>query len=87
MGDKGLFYHEQHYEAALQNIDVMLAFGDSRSAAYLLLLALFCIKGRGDPGAWNLAGLAAILCVELGIHRKSTLSETLLKMQLDLRIF
>jgi hypothetical protein len=87
MGDKGIYYPDQHYEAALQNLDAMLGLGDSRSAAYILLLALYCLKGPGDAGAWSLAGLAVRLCIESGLHRIPATSEVTIERELDVRIF
>lgn len=87
MGDTGPFYADQHYEAALQNLDAVLELGDSRSAAYLLLLALYCLRRPRDPGAWTLAGLAVRLCVELDMHRKDRKGEITIERELDVRIF
>ena len=64
-----------------------MELGDSRSVTYLLLLALFCLKGASTPGAWTMAGLAMRLCIELGMHRKSPNSELSLDKELDTRIF
>lgn len=58
IGDNGMFFAERHYEAALQNMDAVLAFQDMRSITYIFLLALYCLRGPRDPGAWTLAGLA-----------------------------
>lgn len=87
MGEVGPFYAEQHYEAALQNLDAVMELGDSRSVVYLLLLSLFCLKGASSPGAWTMAGLAMRLCIELGMHRKSPKSERTIETELEARIF
>ncbi|RDW66373.1 hypothetical protein BP6252_10008 [Coleophoma cylindrospora] len=88
MGDTGFFYTDQHYEAALQNLDAVLELGDARSAAYLLLLALYCLRRPRDPGAWTLAGLAVRLCIELDMHRKPhNNSEITMERELNVRIF
>ncbi len=87
MGDPGPFYTEQHYEAALQNLDTILELGDSRSAAYLCLLALYCLRGPGAPAAWTLAGLAVRLCIELGMHSKARMTEVTMESEINVRIF
>lgn len=87
MGDKGIFYADQHYEAAIQNMDEIISLGDSRSVTYLLLLALYCLKGTGAAAAWTLAGLSVRLCIELGMHRKPVAGEITIKNQLEARVF
>jgi hypothetical protein len=84
-GESGTFFADHHYEAALQNMDAVLALGDTRSVAYLLLMALYCLRGPRDPGAWTLTGLAVRLCIELGLHRKS--NQVSMERELQVRIF
>jgi hypothetical protein len=60
---------------------------DARAAVYLLLLALYCLRGPRDPGAWTIAGLAVRLCIELGLHRKSVTGEISMERELEVRIF
>lgn len=86
-GETGSFYADQHYEAALQNMDTVLELNDTRSIIYLLLTALYCLRGPKDPAAWTLAGLAVRLCIELGLHRKSGSREVTMKSELDVRLF
>jgi hypothetical protein len=86
-GDAGEYYPEQHYDAALQNMDAVLDLRDGRSVVYLLLLALYCLRGPKDPGAWTIAGLAVRLCIELGLHKKSTTDEVSMGRELEVRIF
>lgn len=66
-------------------MDAVLALGDTRAVAYLVLMALYCLRGTRDPGAWTLAGLAVRMCIELGLHRKS--NEVSLERELQIRIF
>lgn len=68
-------------------MDAVLELRDTRSVAYLLLMALYCLRVPRDPGAWTLSGLAVRLCIELGLHRKSTRNEVSLERELQLRIF
>jgi hypothetical protein len=87
MGDPGPFYTDQHYETALKNLDAILELGDARSATFLLLLALYCLKGTKNVGAWTLAGLAVRLCIELGLHRETRTNGITIEKELDVRIF
>jgi hypothetical protein len=86
-GETGDFYSVQHYDAALQNMDAVLGLKDARSIVYLLLLALYCLRGPRDLGAWTVAGLAVRLCIELGLHKKSTIEEVSMERELEVRIF
>ena len=89
MGETGPFFADQHYEAALENLDAILELGDSRSVAFLLLLSLYCLKGPRNryPDAWTLAGLSVRLCIELGMHRMSRESGITMEKELDIRVF
>lgn len=82
-----MFFTEQHYDAALQHMDAVLELRDSRAVAYLLLMALYCLRGQRDPGAWTLAGLAVRFCIELGLHRKSVQNQVSMDSELNKRIF
>lgn len=82
-----MFYTDQHYDAALQHMDAVLELRDSRSVTYLLLMALYCLRGQRDPGAWTLAGLSVRFCIELGLHRKSVQSQVSMESELNKRIF
>ncbi|KAI1774282.1 fungal-specific transcription factor domain-containing protein [Hypoxylon cercidicola] len=86
-GETGDFFAEQHYEAALEHMDDMLELKDTRSISYLFLMALYCLRAPRDPGAWTLAGLAMRLCIELGIHRRSSSSDVSIESELNKRIF
>jgi hypothetical protein len=66
-GETGNFFSDQHYEAALQHMDDILEFRDTRALSYLLLLAIYCLRSPRDPGAWNFARLAMTPCIELGL--------------------
>lgn len=48
----GNFFSDQHYDAAVANMDVILEMRDSRSLNYLLLMAIYCTRAPRDPGAW-----------------------------------
>jgi hypothetical protein len=71
----------------LDNIDIVLALRDQRSVQILLLLALYCLRGAKNPGAWTLAGLAVRQCIELGLHRKTAGDEVTMEKELKARIF
>jgi hypothetical protein len=86
-GETGSFFADQHYEAALQNMDAVLELNDTRSIIYLLLMALYCLRGPKDPAAWTLAGLAVRNCIELGLHRKSPAGKITMERELDVRLF
>jgi hypothetical protein len=75
-GETGSFFADQHYEAALQNMDAVLELNDTRSIIYLLLMALYCLRGPKDPAAWTLAGLAVRNCIKLGLHRNPLLERS-----------
>ncbi|KIW05924.1 uncharacterized protein PV09_03117 [Verruconis gallopava] len=87
IGEPGDFHADQHYEAALQHVDFVLALRDIRSVQILLLLALYCLRGSRNPGAWTLAGLAVRQCIELGLHRKSSHDEITIEKELNARAF
>jgi len=53
----------------------------------LLLLALYCLRGVKNPGAWTLAGLAVRQCIELGLHRKASGNEVTMEKELKAPIF
>lgn len=86
IGETGPFWPEQHYEIALVHMDAVLSLSDTRSVTYLLLMAMFCLRGK-DPTAWTLAGLAVRLCIELGLHRKACDNKVTMKKELDVRLF
>ncbi|RDW58443.1 hypothetical protein BP5796_12373 [Coleophoma crateriformis] len=86
-GETGEFFTSQHYEAALKHMDAILELRDLRSVTYLLLMALYCLRAPKDPGAWTLAGLAVRLCIELGLHRRSSRNKISLKQELEKRTF
>jgi len=48
----GAFCSEQHYEAALGQMDEMLMLRDGRTVDYLTLLALNCTRVLRDSDAW-----------------------------------
>jgi hypothetical protein len=68
-------------------MDTVLALRDIRAVQILLLLALYCLRGSRNPGAWTLAGLAVRQCIELGLHRKSPYLEVSMEKELSVRIF
>lgn len=86
IGETGPFWPVEHYEAALMYMDAVLSLNDTRSVTYLLLMALFCLRGK-DPTAWTLAGLAVRLCIELGLHRKSCDNKITMEKELEIRLF
>lgn len=68
-------------------MDTVLALRDIRSVQILLLLALYCLRGSRNPGAWTLAGLAVRQCIELGLHRATPNIEISLERELNIRLF
>jgi hypothetical protein len=48
----GAFCSEQHYAAALGQMDEMLMLRDGRAVDYLTLLALYCARALRDSDAW-----------------------------------
>lgn len=52
-GESGNYFCDQHYNAALSNIDEVLEYRDTRAVTYLLLLAIYCLRAPRDPGAWQ----------------------------------
>ncbi|KAH6669955.1 fungal-specific transcription factor domain-containing protein [Halenospora varia] len=83
----GLYFPERHYEVAIENRDVILRFGDTRSLTYLLLLGQHCLRMPKDPGPWTYIGLAMKMCIELGLHRRRRSSKMSLKSELNKRLF
>ena len=87
VGESGDFRCEDHYEAALHNADALLANPDIRSIQYLVLLALYCLRGPKSVRSWTLAGLAVRLCIELGLHRGSTDTKITMENEIRKRVF
>ncbi len=48
----GVYFPEKHYDAAFDNREVILRFGDTRSLTYLMLLGQHCLRMPKDPGPW-----------------------------------
>jgi hypothetical protein len=49
---RGVYFPEKHYEAAFDNREIILQFGDTRSLTYLMLLGQHCLRMPKDPGPW-----------------------------------
>ncbi|KAF2494129.1 hypothetical protein BU16DRAFT_619297 [Lophium mytilinum] len=64
------FKPESHYAAALKHLDEILQFRDTRSVCTLMLLAVYCLRASGDPGAWAYSRLAMLNAIDLGLHRQ-----------------
>ncbi|RDW76111.1 hypothetical protein BP5796_06932 [Coleophoma crateriformis] len=86
-GEAGPFYPEMHYNEALQHLDEILRFHDTRSIITLLLLAIYCLRAPGGPGAWTYVGLAMRICIDLGLHRKVRKERMGLEAEMRKRIF
>jgi hypothetical protein len=86
-GMMGNFFCDQHYEAAVENIDTILEMQNSHSLSYLLLMAVYCLRAPRDPGAWTHTGLAMRLCIELGLHRRQKHRVLSIEAEMDKRRF
>ncbi|OAL47779.1 hypothetical protein IQ07DRAFT_681933 [Pyrenochaeta sp. DS3sAY3a] len=87
IGDTGDFHAESHHEAAVRNIETVLAPRDIRSIQYLTLLALYCLRGPRSASAWTLGGLAMRQCIEMGLHRSPRDGEVCLDGEIRSRVF
>jgi hypothetical protein len=86
-GETGDFNAEAHHEAAFRNIETVLALRDIRSIQYLILLALYCLRGPRSASAWTLGGLAMRQCIEIGLHRSPRDGEVCLDGEIRNRVF
>lgn len=86
-GEMGNFFSDQHYEAAVENLDSILEMRDSQSLNFLILMAVYCLRAPRDPGAWTHTGLAMRLCIELGLHRRQKHRSFSLEGEMDKRRF
>ncbi|KAI9734555.1 MAG: hypothetical protein M1834_002156 [Cirrosporium novae-zelandiae] len=71
-GKAGGFYPEKHHAVSLRNLDGILQFHDTRAIQTLLLLAIYCLRAPTGPGAWFYVRLAMLICIDLGLHRRTT---------------
>jgi hypothetical protein len=72
-GETGSFRSENHYRSAMALLGEILALSASvQTVQILLLLAMYGLRAPRGPGAWPLVGIAMRMCIELGMHRKST---------------
>jgi hypothetical protein len=86
-GEAGPFFPEMHYDAALTHLDEILQFHDIRSIITLLLLAIYCLRAPGGPGAWTYIGLAMRICTDLGLHRRTRKERLDVETEMRKRIF
>jgi hypothetical protein len=65
---------ESHHARAMQELDLVLAYGGLDSLQAILLLCQYrqgsSIKDN-SASMWHLVGIAARICLELGLHRES----------------
>ncbi|PVH96033.1 hypothetical protein DM02DRAFT_632338 [Periconia macrospinosa] len=87
-GQSGAFYAEEHYTAALQELQEILQYHDIRSVQFLLLLAIHDLRAPKGPGAWTHVGLAIRICIDQGFHRQhKALFASLADLELRKRVF
>jgi hypothetical protein len=86
-GEAGPLFPEMHYDAALTYLDEILQFHDIRSIITLLLLAIYCLRAPGGPGAWTYIGLAMRICIDLGLHRRTRKERLDVETEMRKRIF
>ena len=87
-GETGDYFPERHHAAALQNLDPILRFHDTRSVVFLALLAVYCLRSPRGPGAWTYVGLAMRIAIDLGLHRQtSAMNYFSLDVEMRKRIF
>lgn len=83
-GESGVFQVKRHYAAATQSLEVLLAYNDCRTIQALMLMAIYCLREPGGPGAWTFSRMALLLAIEHGLHRQ-TRALSQLKMESELR--
>ncbi|KAK9417016.1 putative Transcription factor domain-containing protein [Seiridium unicorne] len=86
-GETGDFFPEHHFDQALKNLDDILRLHDIRSVQFLLLLSIYSLRSPKGPGAWTYTGLAMRTCIDLGMHRKTQKSRSLLEHEMRKRVF
>lgn len=52
MGEVGSFFPDRHHAAALENLDEIMRYHDTRTITVLLLLGIYCLRCPEPPGAW-----------------------------------
>jgi hypothetical protein len=87
-GESGDFQVKRHYAAATQSLDAMLAYNDCRTIQALMLMAIYCLREPGGPGAWTFSRMALLLAIEHGLHRQTrALSQLSMEAELRKRLF
>ncbi|KAK7918220.1 transcriptional regulatory protein [Apiospora marii] len=83
----GAFFPEQHFAAAMCNLDEVLRLQDIRSVQFLLLLSVYSLRSPGGPEAWTYIGLAMRQCIDLGLHRKPRRAKSFFDHEMKKRVF
>ena len=89
-GETGqLFHAKRHYATALRELDTLLIYNDLRTAQALILMAVYCLRDPGGPGAWAYSRTALLVAIDHGLHRRTTkpLAQPSLKNELRKRLF
>ncbi|KAI0121059.1 fungal-specific transcription factor domain-containing protein [Xylariales sp. AK1849] len=68
-------------------MDDILRLQDMRSVQFLLLLSIYSLRSSRSAGAWIYSGLAMRHCIEMGMHRKTRKSMSLLEHEIRKRVF
>jgi hypothetical protein len=68
---------EDHYAAAIQDIDVVFDLQSIENLESMLLLSIYQLRSPNGPGVWWMIGLTMRHCLDSGLHRKSNLSNLL----------
>lgn len=83
----GRFFPEQHFAAAMCNLDEILRFQDIRSVQFLLLLSVYGLRSADGSEPWTYIGLAMRQCIDLGLHKKPRRSNSFFENEMKKRVF
>lgn len=87
-GESGEFHVKRHYNSAVQSLDAVLEYNDTRTVQALMLMAIYCLREPVSPGAWTCSRTALLVAIEHGLHRQTkSLSERSMENELRKRLF
>ncbi len=87
-GTAGPFHAKRHYASAQRLLDPLLLRNELRTAQALVLMAVYCLRDPGGPGAWAYSRSALLITIDHGLHRRGKVAaQPSLKSELRKRLF
>jgi len=68
---------EDHYAAAIHDIDLVFDVQSIENLECMLLLSIYQLRSPNGPGIWWMIGITMRHCLDSGLHRKSNLANLL----------